>query len=260
MSHPRAWPAIASASGVTVLTLVVRARPNGETAYLTAVWVELIALIVVGCLLALRSDREVRAISASVGAVLSAQMTGSALYAIRRWVPIGGFGGGIKNIGTVRLLALAMALTAILAGVACVIVLMQESCLRPSTSRSSLSVLGCGLALVLGLPLVLGVGGGATTDLTSIGAYALMFSLPWGVGVMGAAWLPRTPALAVLVTVAVSACLLILSSALRPNVVEIHDPAAGVAFVIAMTSIAGAAIMRADSWSDTAPHSRRGAQ
>ena len=207
-------------------------------------WVELVALIVACGVLALRSDRDMRAIAAAVGAVLSAQMAGSALYAVKRWVPIGGFGGGIKNLGTLRALAAAMALTAIFAGTSCVIVLVKEGALRPSTARSSLVVAGCGLVVVVALPLVLGAGGNATMDLTSIGAYALLFSIPWGVGIVGAAWLPRPPAVAVLVTVAASACLLIASPALRPNVVEIHDPVAGVAFVFLTTSIAGVTTIR----------------
>lgn len=236
--RPWAGIAVAVACGVTLGTLLTRAHPNGETAYLPGVWIELIGLAICGTIFLLRTDHRVRWIAGSIGFLLAAQLAGSAVYAFKRWEPIGGFGGGVSNLVLVRILAVSMATAAVIAATSCAVVLIRDGVLRISLSRSSRIGVAIGVALGIGLPWVLGVGGPATTDLTSIGAYAVLFSVPYGLTLVGVAWLKRVPASAVLLTVAASAALLILP--LRPNVVEIRNHRAGfltVAVAACLTAI-----------------------
>ncbi len=243
--QPRAWPAFAVlvASAVGIGTLLIRARPNGETAYLPGAWVELMGLTLMGFVLLSWKDSRTRKIAVGVSSVLAAQLAGSAVYAFKRWVPIGGFGGGVKNIVVVRVSATAMAVTMVIAGSACLALLIREGAIPatlPRSIRRSIRALdvaiGVGLACVL--PWVLGAGGSATTDLTSIGAYVILYSAPFGGAMIATAWFGEALALAVLGTIAVSAALVIPWQPTM-NVVEIHNATAGFIVVAIATGLAG---------------------
>lgn len=238
--RPRAWHGVAVllASGVGVATLLTHARPNGETAYLPGAWVELVGLALLGLVIITGTDSPTRRTATCVSSVLAAQLAGSAVYAFKRWEPIGGFGGGVANIVLVRVFAAAMAVTMLIAGSACLAALVREGAFRIRLLRSiRIFVVAVGVGLVLGLPWVLGVGGSETTDLTSIGAYALLYSLPWGVAVVGTAWMGKTQATAVLATVALSAGLLLLPA--RLNVVDIRNAIAGSLVVLIAAGLVG---------------------
>jgi hypothetical protein len=233
---------VLAACVVGAATLLIHAEPNGETAYLPGAWVELVGLTLTGLVLISRTDSPARPIAACVGFVLAAQLAGSAVYAFRRWEPIGGFGGGVANIVLVRVFAAAMALAMLIACSACLAALIREGAFHaPFPRQIRIFVVAVGVALVFGLPWVLGVGGTETTDLTSIGAYAILYSLPWGVALIGTAWLGKIPASATLATIALGAGIILTPS--RSNVVDVRNTIAGLLIVLIAAGLVGLRIL-----------------
>ncbi len=121
---------------------------------------------------------------------------------------------------------------------ACLAVLIREGAFRVPLPRPiGIFVVSVGVALVLGLPWVLGIGGAETTDLTSIGAYAILYSLPWGVTLIGTAWLGKVPATLTLATIALCSGLILTPS--RSNVVDVRNAIAGFLVVLIAASLVG---------------------
>jgi hypothetical protein len=231
--------AVALAATIGAGTMLIWAQPNGETAYLPGAWVELVGLTVGGLVLLFRRVRRTREIACGVSLVLAAQLAGSAIYAFRRWVPIGGFGGGVKNIVLVRAAATTMAVAMVIASLMCLSALLREGGIRNPFPRAVRAfVLGAGAGVVCGLPLILGDGRSPTTDLTSIGAYAILYSIPFGGALIATAWLADVPAFGVLGTIAVGATLAIPWQPTR-TIVEIHDSTAGFLLVVIAVGLVG---------------------
>jgi hypothetical protein len=227
------------AAAIGIGTVLIRAEPNGETAYLPGAWVELIGLTVGGFILLFNRVGRSHQIARGVSAVLAAQLAGSAIYAFRRWVPIGGFGGGVANIVLLRVAATAMAVTMVIASSTCLSALLREGGTRAPLPRAVRGfALGAGVGVVCGLPFILGDGRSTTTDLTSIGAYAILYSIPLGGALVATAWLADVPAFAVLGAVAAGAALVMPWQPTR-TIVEIHDSTAGFLLVVIAVGLIG---------------------
>ena len=145
----------------------------------------------------------------------------------------------MKNIVLVRAAAAAMAVAMVIASMMCLSALLREGGTRNPLPRAVRAfTLGAGIGVVCGLPLILGDGRSATTDLTSIGAYAILYSIPFGGALIVTAWLAEVPAFAVLGTIAVAAALVIPWQPTR-TIVEIHDSAAGFLLVVIAVALVG---------------------
>ena len=162
-------------------------------------WLLVAGLAVVGVILVAARVRVVRVPAAAAGGVLAAQLAGTGVVAFRRWVPVGGFGHGkwdnIRPAAAGRVPCSPSAASA------------------PSWSASSRSAprrrspsgpwtaarvaLSAGLLVVVALPVVFAGGQADILDVTSIGAHALVYSVPFGVSLALTGWLSRPAAVAV---------------------------------------------------------------
>ncbi len=150
--------------------------------------------------------------AAAAATVIATMLTGTAIVAYRHWQPAAGAGGcGVwNNQPTLKVLA---ALTVLVGAVAAALALRSlPGTARPGTAAVSQRgdvprtvALVVGVGVLVGLPVLVGGGAAETQDLTSYGAYALLWSLPWGAGLVLSAWLPRHQALAVLAAVLLGA-------------------------------------------------------
>lgn len=213
--RPTVWAGIVVllASGLAAVTLAIEGQPEGSP-YPAGLWVVLAGVVVVGLALVSRLGDAVRSSAAAVGVVLSMQLIGAGIYAIKRWRvqvlrPL-----LTVNTGLVRGLAVAMAAAMLASSVTCLVVLIRSDGFPARTTRAMRTTAAAvGLITILGLPWAVGFGGTDTTDLTSIGAYALLYSVPWGVGLVGVGWLDRSPAMAILVAIVVSGIATLLFTA-----------------------------------------------
>jgi hypothetical protein len=171
----------------------------------------LVALLLgAGLTLLLATTPTVAVVAAAVGLVPAAQLAGAGVVAARHWHPAAGISGpGLwTNQPMLVGLAFAGALAAAVAGLAMLGLLAANR--RDLPTFSAVSIAGrasivIGVLVAILLPIALSIGDRDAHDLTSLGAFALLWSLPWGGALALTAWLPRAAAVATGLTVAVSA-------------------------------------------------------
>jgi hypothetical protein len=152
-----------------------------------------------------------------------------------------GFGSNV-DVSTMRVYAVAAGVAMLVAVAAAVVVLVAEGGMRAPRSTGHRLFVVIGILLAVTLPVVLGVGDPATTDVTSIGAYSVSFALPWGFAFVATAMLPASPRLAVALTVATSALALLVAG--DQNAIEVTNQVAGCLFVVAVALVAAALAIR----------------
>jgi hypothetical protein len=146
-------------------------------------------------------------VAAAVALVVAAQFAGAGIVAQHHWRGAAGPGCGYwTNLHLIKTIAI---LGAVAAGVA-VLTLLRVLAVSRRTQAEGISTVGrvsvaVGAFVAVSLPLLLAIGDGDGHDLTSLGAFALAWSLPWGGALALTAWLPRAAAVATGLTVAVSA-------------------------------------------------------
>ncbi|WP_090799639.1 hypothetical protein [Asanoa ishikariensis] len=178
--------------------------------YPGAIWPLLVALAGAG-LVVMRRPGWVRE-AAVVAAIAGAQAAGYGIVAARDWFNAWGAGGmATHNLATVVTFAASVAICATVAICVAVGLLWQEpsdcrTLLRPARFRP----VAVGAVVAVGLPLALGAAF-RDTDITSLGQYALTYSLPWGAALAATGWLDRRAAITARTTVAVSAVLAALT-------------------------------------------------
>lgn len=139
--------------------------------------------------------------------VMEAQLTGLGLVSVKHWKPSfgmrGGYAGEPENL--VRL-ACVVAVAAGFATLAAIGQLVSERAFPiRATARDGLLFGGTGALILLMLPLGIGEGVPELLDLTSLGAFLLIYSAPIGLTVLGAAWLARRLRLTAIASCAVAA-------------------------------------------------------
>jgi hypothetical protein len=170
--------------------------------YPAAVWPLLAGLAVAGVVIVIRPEW-VRP-AAVVAAVAGAQVAGYGVVAVRDWFNANGASGMAQhNLATVVTFAAAVALWATVATCVAVGLLWREPTGLGLPGFRSLLVGG---VVAVGLPFALGAAF-RDADITSLGQYALTYSLPWGAALAAAGWLDRRDALTARATVAGSAVL-----------------------------------------------------
>ena len=146
--------------------------------------------------------------AAAVGLVAAAQLSGTGVVAVKHWQPYTGMQGSGAHLPQLRLLAAAMACAGLASAGAVVWLLVAEHALPSGVGRwARTASVVAGLAIAVVVPLGMGAGDPQTMDFTSLGAYALIYGLPWGGAVLLSAWLTRAAALAALGAVLASIAL-----------------------------------------------------
>jgi hypothetical protein len=205
-------------------------------------WFLLAILVAVGgVLLVTRSVAVIRS-AAIVGVVTAVQLCTTGIVAAKHWRPwtgMNGFGG--NDLSTLVPLAFLLAGAGFVALVACGAALRAGGIRRTDLgARYRWGGLVAGALIAVALPIVLLPDADRPRDLTAVAAYALLYSLPWGVSIAVSGWLGSIGALAAVTTVAVSAASADVSTA----ILYVANPARGfVPVVVLMFLIAVALIM-----------------
>ncbi|WP_147315690.1 hypothetical protein [Asanoa ferruginea] len=170
--------------------------------YPAAVWPLLAALACAGVVIVIRPEWLRPA--AVVAAVVGAQVAGYGVVAVRDWFNANGAQDmASHNLATVVTFAAAVAVWATVATCVAVGLLWREP---TGVALPGFRALVVGGMVAVGLPFALGAAF-RDLDITSLGQYALTYSLPWGAALAAAGWLDNGEALAARATVAGSAVL-----------------------------------------------------
>jgi hypothetical protein len=154
--------------------------------------------------------------------VLAAQIAGLGLVAVKHWEPSFGMGGGYAGSpeNLVRL-AWVIAIAGTVAGASAIaqLVLLKVFPVR-SPGRTMLLLGGIGALVLLLLPLGIAAGDPGLRDVTSLGAFVLLYSGPIGVTVIATAWLSERLRTAALASSTVAAALSALGE--MPDLSHLH--------------------------------------
>ena len=172
------------------------------------------------------------AATAGVTGVLAAQVGALGVWAHEHWLPAFGFGGGYAgDVEELEQLAWIVAGGGVLASLAAVgQLLVQHDWPRRVDVAPRWTRLGSGVAVLVGLPLLVAATHPDLTDRTSLVALALIYSVPWGLSLAAAGWLSRDGALGVLAACCLSAAL----SAVAPSNQITHGGAHAVFAAVAV--------------------------
>ena len=151
-------------------------------------------------------------------------------------------GYGAANLSTLILLAWVLIVAAAVATVAC-LVAARASGLH-GRRRYRWAGLAAGVIVAGVLPPILGSGDAQTSGVTSQGAYALLYSLPWGAAIAASGWLNRSGAITALATVAVSAA----SAELSHDVLWVAHPTRGFVPVVVLVIALAIAAPTRSAW------------
>ncbi|GIF75898.1 hypothetical protein [Asanoa siamensis] len=170
--------------------------------YPSAFWPLALSLAAAGVWTIVRPSHARRAGVAA--AILAAQLAGYGLVAVRDWFNAWGAGGmATHNLATVVTVAAGLAVLATVA--ACVgvgIAWREPERWRPARPRLVLAA----AAIAGALPPIIAAAQ-HDLDITSLGQYALTYSIPWGAGLASAGWLDRPLSTVATGTVAGSAAI-----------------------------------------------------
>jgi hypothetical protein len=172
-------------------------------------WILVLLMVICAAVLLSAPSSTRVTIVAAAGLVPASMVAGAGIVARRRWHPVAGPGPGLftNQMGLV-LVATVAALAAIIAVLALLHLLWTatrldgSSACPPPVRAASVTV---AIALAVSVPFLVGVGRPGSHDLTSRGAFVVLWSLPWGGVLALTGWLPRAAAVAIGLTVAVSA-------------------------------------------------------
>ena len=213
--------------------------------YSPATWVLAVLLGVAGVALAVAARWSRSAWwgpVAAVGAVMASQLAGTGAVATKHWGTYFGYTGLSEHLFALKVLA---GLTAGLSAVATVVVarrLAAWGCLpAPVGPAARWTALVAAGVLLVALPVWIGSGSPDDHDVTSLLAYALIYSLPWAAAVVATAWATRPVALAALAAVATS---ILVTAAARPMVALVLGDTPRQPFAFAMLLVIAVAIVR----------------
>jgi len=235
------WAVLVAAVPATV-TLAVPGETgmpgHSGTIYDAARWSLLAGLVVAGAALLLARRAGLARVAATVGAVMAAQLLGTGVVALKHWRPASGMAGiGQANLDVVLTLARVLIIAGVVALVACLLAMRLSGAFTGGASPGARVItVAVGFVVAAGVPPVLGAGNADTTDLTSLGAYALLYSLPWGVAIGSSGWLDRVGALAVAGAVAGSAVACLASH----TMMWVSNPVAGFLPVVVLAGVVAA--------------------
>ena len=218
-------------------------------------WVLAGTLLALGVVMLLPRLSAARGPTAAAATVIATMLVGTAVVAYRHWEPAAGMGGcGVwNNQPTLKTLAVLTVLADVAAAALALRSLLGGARTGPTRVSRGRDVnrtvaLLVGVVVAVSLPLSVGSGNPETQDLTSYGAYALLWSLPWGAALLLSGWLPTRQALAVFAAVLLGAVCAAdpveLVSAVRPAVATVIGVLGVV--VVGLSRVVGARSSAAD--------------
>lgn len=147
------------------------------------------------------------AAAGGVTGVCAAQVAGLGAWAHRHWEPAFGMGGGYAGdpprLEQLALLVAAGGAVAAVAAVAQLVVASEWPRSTPWAARAPRVVVG--LVVLGGVPAGLAALDAGLADRTSLGAFALVHGVPWGLACVAVGWAARAAALGVLAAAAAGA-------------------------------------------------------
>lgn len=171
--------------------------------------------------------------------VMAAQVTGLGLVAVKHWKPSFGMAGGNYTGDPGDLVTFAW-VVGVAGGIATLAAIGQLVSGRAfpirTTARAGFLFGGIGTLILLILPFGIAEGVPALWDLTSLGAFVLIYSAPIGLTVAGAAWLSQRLRLAATASCAMAAACSALG--LITDLSYLHGRPALVATSLALTAFA----------------------
>jgi hypothetical protein len=181
---------------------------DGQALFEWPHWAFVAVLLVAGLMLTRAANTPM---AAAVALVVAAQLAGAGIVAQHHWRGAAGPACGYwTNQQLIKTTAIIAAVAATIAALACLQVVWATRRASPAPARSlgtpvHLASMVVGVLVAVALPFLLAVGDSAAQDRTSLGAFALLWSLPWGGALVLSAFLARPVAVAVALSVAVSA-------------------------------------------------------
>jgi hypothetical protein len=200
-------------------------------------WVLAVILVVAGATIAVGSGT-LGTLGAACGAIAAGQLGSSGATAFKQWYSFfGPTGFDSTHHEVLERLALVMAGLCLFAAVACVGYLAQRHAFRDDATSGPVraGVVVTGVAVMIGLPIVLSIGDNST-ELGTFAAFALLYSLPWGIAIVVSGWLIRSTAMGVYATVLVSAVL----AGSSEHFISMGSQALGFGSAAALATLAGA--------------------
>jgi hypothetical protein len=235
------WPGlivvVACAANAYVLSVRGQTGVAGHagTLYDRSRWFLLALLVVAGIGLLMRRHIVITQAAATLGIISAVQLMTTGIVAAKHWRPLSGMSGyGAANLSTLILLAWVLIVAAGVATVACLAAVRASGVRQDGAPyRYRWIGLAAGVILAVGLPPILGSGDAHAMGLRSLTAYALLYSLPWGVAIAASGWLNRIGAMTAFTTVAVCAA----AAGGSHKVLWVAHPARGFLPTIALTII-----------------------
>jgi hypothetical protein len=230
---------VVAACAASAYVLSVRGQTgvggHSGTLYDRSRWFLLALLVVAGIGLLVRRHIVMTQVAATLGGISAAQLMTTGIVAAKHWRPLSGMAGyGDANLSTVVLLAWVLTVAAGVATVACLAAVRASGVRRDGVPyRYRWIGLVAGVILAVGLPPILGSGDAYAMGLRHLTAYALLYSLPWGVAIAASGWLNRVGATTALTTVAVCAAAAVGSH----YVLWVEHPARGFLPTVALAVI-----------------------
>lgn len=215
-----------------------RTFPPDASLYTMQNWLQAIAIAVSGILLVLPNTLvRTRWMAGGVTLASSGLLLGSAIVAVKHWRPYGGMAIGYERTNEMRTLSVIAGTAALVAAVAALAWLHRSGALSAAVPRLArvLALIGA-VVMVIMIPPLVGMGSNETMDATSLGAFALIYALPWGVSLALTAFLNRQATMGVLAVIIASAVCTIALPAM-PDLVFGTAVPAGV-FGLAIGSLA----------------------
>lgn len=178
----------------------------------------------------------------AVTAVSSAQLAGLGVVAFKHLEPAFGMGGVYAgSLDALRRLAVVIGIAGVLGALSAVASLIAQRQFRSSVSSTARAMhLVAGVLVILLLPVTISQGDSDMLDATSLGAVALIYSLPWGVAILAGGWSSRAVGLTALVACALSAAI----SALARSMAYLIHPDPTVVFAVVGLAMAALAVAR----------------
>jgi hypothetical protein len=235
------WCAAASVLGFAVIGLciaapVARHPARGWSSMTIYPWWSLL-LVAAGMVIALasvlRRDHVAAAVGAPVTGVLAAELAGLGIVAVKHWRPAMGISGfGLAgDLRTLQRLGLLISVAGVATSAAALIRLfVGGEVSRAVPPRVRWWAVAVGAAVLVLLPVVIGRVGSGHGDATSLAAYALIYSAPWGLSIALTGWLGRVSARAVTIACAFCASLALIG----PQMADLVHPQPFVAFSLAL--------------------------
>ncbi len=205
---------MAAGIGCLVLLALSDARgqlsfPPDDSLYIVVNWLQAAAILVGGVLVAIPNlSRSTKAAAAAVALISSGMLLGTALWAMKHWASYRGVVGlDFQRVNEMERLTVFIAAASFIAAVIALWWLARANALSTHTPPNlrGLSVT-VGTITIIALPLFvdLVIDEPGSLEVTMLGTFALLLSLPWGLSFILSGYMVRPAALGALAAAATS--------------------------------------------------------